>query len=92
VVPATDPAATLVEARKLYERGKYAAAIPLLASVVAAEPDNVEALGYLGAAYYQVKKLDDAIAIYEVYSRLLPSDMRTVEFIEEMKKERAGAH
>lgn len=89
VVPAADPAGTLNEARKLYERAKYAAAIPMLASVVAAEPDNVEALGYLGAAYYQVRKLDEAIATYEVYSKLLPSDTRTVEFIEEMKKERA---
>jgi len=79
----------LNQGRGSYEAGKYDEAIPLLERVIAADPENAEAFGYLGAAYYQRRRLDDAIRAYEAYLRLVPSDQRTRSFLEVMRKEQA---
>jgi cytochrome c-type biogenesis protein CcmH/NrfG len=86
VTPATDPAKTLADGRKRYEDGAWPEAVADLESVVAAEPDNAEALGYLGAVYYQQKRIPESIAAYERYVSLVPSDLRTQEFLGEMKR------
>lgn len=87
VAPAADPEAALNEGRKLYEGAKYREAIGLLAGVLAAEPDNAEAYGYLGAAHFQLGETGPAIAAYERYVELMPRDLRTREFLEELKQE-----
>ena len=82
-------AALLVKARTAYEAGKYDEAIPALERIVASDPDSAEAFGYLGAAYYQRRRLDDAIRAYTEYVRLVPSDLRTQSFIDEIRKEQS---
>jgi hypothetical protein len=83
---AADPEKALTDARKQYEEGAFQDAVAGLESVIAAEPDNAEALGYLGAAYYQLKRKEESIGAYERYVRLVPSDLRTQEFLEELKR------
>jgi tetratricopeptide (TPR) repeat protein len=79
----------LSKGRGSYEAGKYEEAIPALERVVAADPESAEAYGYLGAAYYQRRRLDDAIRAYEAYVRLVPADTRTQAFLEGIRKEKA---
>ena len=88
VRPAEDPVAVLEKGRDLYEVGKYREAIGLLESVLAAEPENSEAYGYLGAAHYHTGDLDRSISAYERYVRLVPRDLRTKEFLNEIRNER----
>ncbi|MEK7474971.1 MAG: tetratricopeptide repeat protein [Candidatus Coatesbacteria bacterium] len=82
-------ASLLSRGRGSYDAGKYEEAIPLLEQVIAADPESAEAFGYLGAAYYQRKRLDDAIRAYEVYVKLVPSDTRTQAFLGEIRKEKS---
>jgi Flp pilus assembly protein TadD len=82
-------AALLGKGKASYEAGKFDEAIPVLEKVVVADPESAEAFGYLGAAYYQRRRLDDAIRAYEAYVRLVPSDQRTQSFIETIRKEKA---
>jgi len=85
-VAAADPVKTLADGKKRYEDGAWAEATAALESVLAAEPDNTEALGYLGAVYYQQKRIPESIAAYERYVSLVPSDTRTQEFLDELRK------
>ncbi len=80
----------LGKGKDAYEGGKFRDAIPLLEQVAAADPESAEALVYLGASYYQEKRLDDAIRVYEAYLALAPDDFRSKSFLEELRREKAG--
>ena len=84
--PVKDYTEVLNKGRAAYDGAKYEEAAGLLERVVLAEPENAEALGYLGASYYQLKKLDQAIDIYERYVRLVPSDTGSRDFLREIKE------
>lgn len=75
----------LVSARGLYDSGNYQGAITNLERVAKADPQNAEALGYLGASYHQLGRNADAIRVYEQYLLLVPGDYRTREFVGELK-------
>ncbi|MDR3146187.1 MAG: tetratricopeptide repeat protein [Treponema sp.] len=49
---------------ELFMRNKPAEALPFLEGAIAEDPDNVRAFLYLGMAYLQLEKPDDAIAVY----------------------------
>jgi len=74
--------------RQSYEAGNFGEAVLQLEKVLAAWPNNAEALGYLGAALYQAGSLDASIAAYEKYLKLVPGDFRTRDFMEELKKKK----
>ena len=76
----------LVSARGVYESGNYGGAVTALERVARADPQNAEALGYLGASYHQLGRKADAIRVYEQYLKLVPGDYRTRGFVEEMRK------
>jgi len=75
----------LVSARGSYDGGNYQDAIATLERVTRADPQNAEALGYLGAAYHQVGRNSDAVVVYERYLKLVPGDYRTRDFVEELR-------
>jgi len=86
--PVKDLTEVLNKARTAYDGAKFEEATGLLEQVVLAEPENAEALGYLGASYYQLKKFDQAIDMYERYIKLVPSDTGSRDFLREMKDEK----
>lgn len=86
--PVEDPTAVLDQGRGSYEVGDYRKAVGLMLSVVATEPENAEAWGYLGAAHYHLGELDRSVSAYERYVKLVPRDLRTREFLDEIRKER----
>jgi len=75
----------MMSARGAYESGNYPGAIERFERVVATDPQNAEALGYLGASYHQMGRNSDAITVYEKYLKLVPGDYRTRQFVEEIK-------
>jgi len=85
--PAFDPEKVLENAMKDYERGDYRAAGEGLEKVLSAEPRNAEALGYLGAAYYQMGRLEDSLAMYERYLEIVPADAATREFADGLRSQ-----
>jgi len=84
--------AALAKGKEAYEAGKFADAIPFLAKASAADPESAEALVYLGASCYQLKRYDEAIAAYEKYVELAPTDLASRDFLEEIRREKAAAH
>ncbi len=100
IKPASTPAMTppaasvelatmLADGRQAYEQGEYQEAISALETVTAVEPGNTEALAYLGASHYQLGQLDSAINAYARYVKLVSSDYRTQEFLEELRQEKS---
>ena len=77
----------MMSARGAYESGDYPGAIEKFERVVATDPQNAEALGYLGASYHQLGRNGEAIIAYEKCLKLVPGDYRTAEFLEELKKQ-----
>ncbi len=84
--------AQLAKGKSAYEAGKFAEAIPPLEKAVAGDPESAEALVYLAASYYQLKRLDDAIHAYEKYVELAPNDLASKDFLGEIRREKAGVH
>ncbi len=80
----------LGKGKDAYEGGKFKEAIPLLEQAAAADPESAESLVYLGASYYQEKRLDDAIRTYESYLVLAPDDFMSKSVLEELRREKAG--
>ncbi len=73
-----------VQAKGLIEASNYAAAIPLLQAVVAAEPKNADAFNYLG---YSQRKLGDRQAALTNYLRaivLKPEHLGANEYLGEL--------
>jgi len=64
-VKAQDGGASFSKAEDTFMRNKPEEAIPLLEKVVSEDPANIKAAQYLGIAYQQVKRWDDAIALYK---------------------------
>lgn len=87
--PAFDPEQVLEKARQDYERGAYRDAAEGLEKVLSVEAQNAEALGYLGAAYYQMGRLEDSAAAYERYLVIVPADAQTREFVDGLKSQMA---
>jgi hypothetical protein len=75
----------LVSARGAYDSGNFAGAIATLERVARADPQNAEALGYLGASYHQLGQDAEAVRVYEEYLKLVPGDYRTRQFVEELR-------
>ncbi len=78
----------LERGRKAYEAGKYEKTVQLLEIAIQTDPENPEALGYLGAANYQLGRYDRAVEMYERYLKIVPGDLRTEDFLREIKKVR----
>lgn len=76
----------LERGRKAYEAGKYEKTVQLLEIAIQTDPKNPEALGYLGAANYQLGRYDRAVEMYEQYLEIVPGDIRTEDFLAEIKK------
>jgi len=89
VVPTREVGKVMQQARDAYNAGRYAEAAKLLRQVVAAEPLNAEALGYLGGACYQLGDLDEAIRAYKTYVKLVSSDIRARDFLDRIMRERS---
>lgn len=53
------------KAEDTFLRNKAQEAIPMLEAVLSEDPANIKAAMYLGIAYQQVKKWDDAIGLYK---------------------------
>jgi tetratricopeptide (TPR) repeat protein len=80
----------LEKGRKAYEAGNYSQTVELLEVAIQSDPRNAEALGYLGAAHYQLGQFAESIGMYGRYLEVVPSDLRTQEFLEEIKKRAAA--
>jgi tetratricopeptide (TPR) repeat protein len=65
ILYAQDAQTNFARAEDTFLRNKPQEAIPLLESVLAADPANIKAAMYLGIAYQQMKRWDDAIALYK---------------------------
>ena len=73
-----------VRATKLIEDGKYGAAVPLLQSVVAAEPKNADAYNYLGYSERKQGNVDAAMAHYLKALSLHPKHRGANEYLGEL--------
>jgi hypothetical protein len=89
VIPVGDVGKALREGRDAYDAGRYDAAAKRLRQVLAVDSANAVALGYLGAACYRLRNLDESIRAYEAYLRLVPEDAPTRDFLDRLRRERA---
>jgi len=62
---AQDAQTNFTKAEDTFLRNKPQEAIPMLEAVLAEDPASVKAAMYLGIAYQQVKRWDDAISLYK---------------------------
>lgn len=75
-----DPAPSLAEAEAAIAREDFAAAIPLLREVTAAEPESADALNLLGFASRRSGALEEASAAYEAALALDPGHLGALEY------------
>lgn len=68
----------------LVEAGSYGDAIPLLEKVVAAKPENADALNYLGFSYRKLEQFDMALNYYNQALELQPSHLGANEYLGEL--------
>lgn len=68
------------KAEDSFLRNKPREAIPLLETIIAEDPANIKAALYLGVAYQQVNRLDDAIALYKKLLNRSDVDVAQVAF------------
>ena len=62
----------------------FAAAVPLLQKVVAAEPDNADALNQLGFVHRQMGAFDDALGYYRRALAIEPEHLGANEYLGEL--------
>lgn len=72
------------EAKKLIEAGNYAAAVPLLEKVVAADPKNADALNYLGYSQRKSGNTEGALVNYQKALALDPKHRGANEYLGEL--------
>lgn len=68
------------KAEDSFFRNKPREAIPLLEMIISEDPANIKAALYLGIAYQQVNRLDDAIALYKKLLNRSDVDVAQVAF------------
>jgi Flp pilus assembly protein TadD len=73
-----------VEAKKQIDGGNYAAAVPLLEQVVAADPKNADAYNELGFSLRKSGNKDAALANYEKALALQPEHRGANEYLGEL--------
>ena len=81
---APDPAAVLQEARAAIDAGDYSGAMASLSEVVAADPQNADALNLLGYASRKSGDLANAATYYEAALAINPSHFGALEYQGEM--------
>ncbi len=69
---------------KEIDKKNYAAAIPLLQKVVAAEPKNADAYNYLGYTHRQLGKMDEAVSFYQQALAIDPDHLGANEYLGEL--------
>ena len=77
-----DPA--YVEAKKQIKAGNYAAAVPLLEQVVAADPKNADAFNYLGYSQRKSGNKEAALVSYQKALALDPKHRGANEYLGEL--------
>lgn len=82
--PAAKQDRTYVRAKTLIEVGDYAAALPLLQQVVAADPDNADAYNYLGYSHRRLGDPDAALRHYQRALALEPEHRGANEYLGEL--------
>lgn len=73
-----------VAAKTQIDGGNYAAAVPLLEQVVAADPKNADAYNYLGYSYRKSGNTDAALVNYEKALALQPDHRGANEYLGEL--------
>ncbi|HEY5598512.1 MAG TPA: tetratricopeptide repeat protein [Kiloniellales bacterium] len=73
-----------VEAKKQIGAGNYAAAVPLLEQVVAADPKNADAYNYLGFSLRQSGNRDAALVNYQKALAIDPAHRGANEYLGEL--------
>lgn len=81
---APDPAAVLQEARASIDAGDYAGAMASLSEVVAADPQNADALNLMGYASRKSGDMANAATYYEAALAINPSHFGALEYQGEM--------
>ena len=81
---APDPAAILEEARAAIDAGNYPGALASLTEVVAADPQNADALNLLGFASRKSGAMEQAAAYYEAALAINPNHFGALEYQGEM--------
>ena len=81
---APDPAAVLQEARASIDAGDYSGAMASLSQVVAANPQNADALNLMGFASRKSGDMANAAAYYEAALAVNPSHFGALEYQGEM--------
>lgn len=81
---APDPAAVLQEARASIDAGDYAGAMASLSEVVAADPQNADALNLMGYASRKSGDMTNAATYYEAALAINPSHFGALEYQGEM--------
>lgn len=81
---APDPAAILQEARTSIDAGDYSGAMASLSEVVAADPQNADALNLMGYASRKSGDMTNAAAYYEAALAINPSHFGALEYQGEM--------
>jgi Flp pilus assembly protein TadD len=74
----------LAQAEKLADSGDYAAAIPLLEKVLAADPKNADALNYLGYSQRKLGDRESALKNYEAALAVDPEHRGANEYLGEL--------
>jgi len=82
VVPlhAQEAQTNFTKAEDTFLRNKPQEAIPMLEAVLAEDPANIKAAMYLGIAYQQMKRWDDAIALYKKLLNRAGADVAQVAY------------
>jgi Flp pilus assembly protein TadD len=81
---APDPTAVLEEARAAIDAGDYSGAMASLTEVVAADPQNADALNLLGYASRKSGDMANAATYYEAALAINPSHFGALEYQGEM--------
>lgn len=81
---APDPAAVLQEARAAIDAGDYSGAMASLSEVVAADPQNADALNLMGFASRKSGDMTNAASYYEAALAINPSHFGALEYQGEM--------
>ena len=81
---APDPAAVLQEARAAIDAGDYSGAMASLAEVVAADPQNADALNLLGYASRKSGDMTNAASYYQAALAINPNHFGALEYQGEM--------
>ena len=81
---APDPAAVLQEARAAIDAGDYSGAMASLAEVVAADPQNADALNLLGYVSRKSGDMTNAASYYQAALAINPNHFGALEYQGEM--------